>query len=196
VAAQYTLLGVRHILEGIDHLLFLVCLLMVARTPRRIAITITGFTLAHSVTLILSALDLVRVPVEPLEAAIALSIVFVATEIARGRRDVLTYRHPIAVSTSFGLLHGFGFAAVLNEIGLPQTELAASLLFFNVGVELGQLAFLAASLVVWTTSSAAARRVAAPSTWQARARAAEPSAAYLIGSTASFWMIDRVSRFW
>ena len=106
VAWTYFVLGMEHILLGIDHLLFLGCLLLVAGTGRRILITITGFTLAHSMTLILSALDWVRLPVPPVEAAIALSIVFVAVEISKDSRDSLTYRHPIAVSTSFGLLHG------------------------------------------------------------------------------------------
>ena len=104
-------------------------------------ITITGFTLAHSLTLALSTLQIVELPIPPVEAAIALSIVFLAVEIARNDQSSWTYRFPISVSTSFGLLHGFGFAAVLREIGLPQTELPAALLFFNVGVEIGQVIF-------------------------------------------------------
>ncbi len=118
--------------------------MVIAGTWRRILITITGFTIAHSITLALSALGLVRVPIPAVEAAIALSIVFLAVEIVRGDKTSLTYRYPIAVSSSFGLLHGFGFAAVLGETGLPQTEIPAALLFFNVGVELGQIAFVLA----------------------------------------------------
>ncbi|MBW1832146.1 MAG: HupE/UreJ family protein, partial [Deltaproteobacteria bacterium] len=134
VATEYTLLGVEHIWIGIDHLLFVACLLFIARTPRRLLITITGFTVAHSITLALSALDLVRIPTPPVEAMIALSVVFMAWEIAKGNQDSLTHRFPVAVAASFGLLHGFGFAAVLRDIGLPQTELPTALLFFNVGV--------------------------------------------------------------
>ena len=137
VARDYLKLGIQHILEGYDHLLFLVCLLLIAGTGRRIVITVTGFTIAHSITLALSALGVVKVPIRPVEAAIALSIVFLALEIVRGDKQSLTYRYPIAVSASFGLLHGFGFAAVLGETGLPQTEIPAALLFFNVGVEVG-----------------------------------------------------------
>ena len=106
VASTYTLFGIEHILEGVDHLLFVACLIFIAGTGRRILITISGFTLAHSITLTLAALDLVRLPIPPIEAAIALSIVFLAREIALERRDTLTWRYPITVSASFGLLHG------------------------------------------------------------------------------------------
>jgi hydrogenase/urease accessory protein HupE len=142
VATEYTWLGIEHIWIGIDHLLFVACLLFIARTSRRLLITITGFTVAHSITLALSALDVVRIPTPPVEAVIALSVVFMAWEIAKGDEGSLTHRYPIAVSSSFGLLHGFGFAAVLRDIGLPQTELPTALLFFNVGVEIGQLLFI------------------------------------------------------
>ena len=142
VAKDYTQLGIQHIWEGVDHLLFVACLIFIARTTRRILITITGFTLAHSLTLALSTLQIVELPVPPVEAAIALSIVFLAVEMARNDQSSWTYRFPITVSTSFGLLHGFGFATVLREIGLPQTELPAALLFFNVGVEIGQIVFV------------------------------------------------------
>ena len=189
IAKQYTLLGIRHILEGYDHLLFLVCLILIAGTGRRILITITGFTLAHSVTLVLSALNLVRVPIAPVEAAIALSIVFLATEIARETRDTLTYKYPLAVSVSFGLLHGFGFAAVLKETGLPQTELATSLLFFNIGVEIGQILFICAVIALYKIYKSIAvggiidlRKLERPS-------------AYAVGSLAAFWMIERIYSF-
>jgi hypothetical protein len=122
VAKEYTLLGIEHIWAGIDHLLFVACLLFVAQTPRRLLITITGFTVAHSITLALSTLDVVRIATPPVEAVIALSVVFLAWEIAKQDDASLAYRFPVAVSASFGLLHGFGFAAVLRDIGMPQTR--------------------------------------------------------------------------
>ncbi len=197
VAKEYLILGVEHILKGYDHLLFVACLVLIAGTWRRILITVTGFTIAHSITLALAALNMVRVPVPPVEAAIALSIVFLATEIARERRDTLTWRFPIAVAASFGLLHGFGFASVLNEIGLPQTEIVAALLFFNVGVEVGQVLFVA--LLVGAASALAAlgviqRNDGAGGNDVAPLRFARP-AAYIAGSLAAYWMIDRVAGF-
>ncbi len=127
VAKTYLLFGIEHILSGYDHLLFIACLIFTAGTWQRILLTITGFTIAHSITLTLAALGLVRIPMAPIEAVIALSIVFLAREIALDRRDTLTWRYPIIVSSSFGLLHGFGFASALSEIGLPQTEIPAAL---------------------------------------------------------------------
>lgn len=196
VAAEYTRLGIEHIWVGIDHLLFVACLVLVAGTTRRLLITITGFTLAHSLTLALSALDVVQVAVPPVEAAIALSVVFLAYEIIRGDRSSLTFRYPVAVSTSFGLLHGFGFAAVLREIGLPQTELPTALLFFNAGVEIGQILFVAALVLAFlTVRLALGRSFRARLAGTARATLAVP-AAYVIGGLASYWMIDRVAGFW
>ena len=145
----YLVFGVEHILSGMDHLLFIACLIFIAGTWRRILVTITGFTIAHSLTLTLSALELIRLPVPPIEATIALSIVFLAREIALDRRDTLTWRYPIAVSAGFGLLHGLGFASALKDIGLPQTEIPAALLAFNVGVEIGQIMFVSSMLVVF-----------------------------------------------
>jgi hydrogenase/urease accessory protein HupE len=197
VATEYTWLGVEHIWIGIDHLLFVACLLFIARTPRRLLITITGFTVAHSITLALSALDLVRIPTPPVEAMIALSVVFMAWEIAKGNESSLTHRYPVAVSASFGLLHGFGFAAVLRDIGLPQTELPTALLFFNVGVEIGQILFVVALLTaffvlrpvfVWLLRSAKDNDVH----WSSLT----VPASYLIGAVASMWMIERVTGFW
>ena len=184
VAATYTALGIKHILLGIDHLLFVACLMFVAGSGRRLLVTITGFTIAHSITLALSALDLVRLPVPPVEAVIALSIVFLAMEIARGKRDSLTYRYPIAVSASFGLLHGFGFAAVLREIGLPQTEIPVALLCFNLGVEIGQLLFVSVAFGMLTIL----RRYPI-----SKAPAARQFFPYAVGSIAAFWVIERVS---
>jgi len=148
VAKSYFSLGVRHILTGYDHLLFLACLLFIAGSWKRILVTVTGFTLAHSFTLALSALGYLNVPVPAVEAVIALSILFVATEIARGPRNTLTWRYPIVVAASFGLLHGLGFAAALSETGLPQTEVTAALLFFNIGVEAGQVMAIAAAMLL------------------------------------------------
>lgn len=196
VARDYLRLGVQHILEGYDHLLFLVCLLLIAGTGRRILITITGFTLAHSITLALSALGVVRVPIPAVEAAIALSIVFLAVEIVRGDRNSLTYRYPIAVSSSFGLLHGFGFAAVLGETGLPQTEIPAALLFFNVGVELGQILFVAAVILVYQFVRFIGNALLDRDLSIDALRALQAPAAYAVGILASFWMIERIAGFW
>jgi hydrogenase/urease accessory protein HupE len=197
VARDYTALGIRHILEGIDHLLFVFCLLIIAGPGRKLIRTITGFTLAHSLTLALSALDIVRVPVPPVEAAIALSIVFLASEIAAGRKGSLTYRYPGLVAITFGLLHGFGFAAVLRETGLPQMEIPTALLFFNVGVEIGQLMFVGALLMGFLALRWGMRHVPVISDNLVRAgRGGELLAAYVAGSIAALWMIQRVTGFW
>lgn len=196
VARDYLELGIRHILEGYDHLLFLVCLLFIAGTGKRILLTVTGFTLAHSITLAASALGLVRVPVPPVEAAIALSIVFLAVEIVRGDRNSITYRYPIAVSSSFGLLHGFGFAAVLGETGLPQTEIPAALLFFNLGVELGQIMFIAGVIGLYQALRLVGKQMLDRDLSIEALRSAERPAAYAVGILASFWMVERVASFW
>jgi hydrogenase/urease accessory protein HupE len=195
VAKQYTALGIRHILEGFDHLLFLACLLLIAGTGKRILITVTGFTVAHSFTLAAAALDWVRVPVPPVEAAIALSIVFLAVEIVKDRRDSWTFRYPVAVSSSFGLLHGFGFAAVLSEIGLPHTEVPTALLFFNVGVELGQLFFIGVLIVMFGYGERLYQRLRGKLSKERRVLLARGSA-YLVGSVASLWLVERVYGFW
>lgn len=192
VASEYTVLGIEHIWAGVDHLLFLVCLLWIAGSWRRIVITITGFTLAHSATLILSALELVRLPIPPVEATIALSIVFLATEISKGRRRSLTWRYPLAVSSSFGLLHGFGFAAALGEIGLPQTELVTGLLFFNLGVEIGQVLFAAGVIGLIRTL----QRLTGDWLQQTgRVAAVRTSAGYLVGVVATYWLVERCASF-
>jgi hydrogenase/urease accessory protein HupE len=196
IATEYTWLGIEHIWIGIDHLLFVACLLFIARTSRRLLITITGFTVAHSITLALSALDVVRIPTPPVEAAIALSVVFMAWEIAKGDERSLTHRYPVAVSSSFGLLHGFGFAAVLRDIGLPQTELPTALLFFNVGVEIGQILFIGALLVgFFVLRPAFLRMLRSAVDNSVHWRSLTTPASYVIGSIASYWMIDRVMIF-
>ena len=197
VATQYTWLGVEHIWIGLDHLLFVACLLFISGTPRRLLVTITGFTIAHSITLVLSTLDLVRVPTPPVEAAIALSVVFMAWEIAKQDRESLAYRYPVAIASSFGLLHGFGFAAVLRDIGLPQTELPTALLFFNVGVEIGQILFVA----VLVASFFMLRPLMLP---VVRGNRGGPPhwttlttpASYVVGIMAAYWMFDRINGFW
>jgi len=192
VAREYLQLGIQHIYAGVDHLLFIACLMGIARTGRRILISITGFTLAHSLTLALSTLRLVELPVPPVEALIALSIVFLAHEIAVGSKDSWTWRYPIIIASSFGLLHGFGFAAVLRAIGLPQSELPAALLFFNLGVELGQILFVGALAVALHTCN----RLPLQQLLTGRQQIITQVAAYSIGTVASFWFVQRLMGFW
>lgn len=189
VAWTYLVLGAEHILSGIDHLLFVLALLMIVVGWRKLIGTITAFTVAHSITLALAALGFVHVPGQPVEAIIALSIVFVAAEIVRGRmgKPGLTSRLPWIVAFTFGLLHGFGFAGALNEIGLPQSAIPLALFTFNVGVEVGQLMFIATIFVLYTIAK---RIQPTPPEWAWRI----PT--YAIGSIASYWMIDRVINFW
>jgi hydrogenase/urease accessory protein HupE len=197
VAKEYFVLGVRHIWSGYDHLLFVACLVLIAGTLRRMLITITGFTIAHSITLTLAALQIVRVPVPPVEATIALSIVFLATELVRDRRTTLTWRYPIAVSGSFGLLHGFGFATVLAEIGLPQTEAPAALLFFNVGVESGQVVFVLALVGGILVARMVSRHLGmARFSIAGNPRYVQRAAGYGVGAFASLWLIERVTGYW
>jgi hypothetical protein len=204
VAATYLALGVEHILLGIDHLLFVLALLLLVRGIGRLIATITAFTVAHSITLAAATLGFVNVPSAPIEATIALSILFVATELARRSlggsgfggsgfsRDsdaiaaeaapTLTQQVPWLVAFTFGLLHGFGFAGALSEVGLPAHAIPLALLFFNVGVELGQLAFIA---VVFTGAWALRRIALEPPAWAPRLTA------YVIGSVAAFWVLER-----
>ncbi len=150
VIQTYTVLGIEHILLGIDHLLFVLALIMITMGKWRILKTITAFTLAHSITLSLAALGIVNFPGPPVEAVIALSIVFLASEILRNceGEQTLTSKKPWIVAFTFGLLHGFGFAGALADIGLPQQEIPLALAFFNIGVELGQIIFVVFMLLV------------------------------------------------
>lgn len=189
VTRTYGVLGIEHILLGVDHLLFVLgLLLIVGRRWRSLLSTITAFTVAHSLTLALAALGLVRVPQAPVEAVIALSIMFVASEILRARagRPGITARAPWVAALSFGLLHGLGFAGALREVGLPQSSIPLALLLFNVGVEIGQLAFVAASLGL--IAALGRPRVA----WPDWAEAIPP---YAIGGCAAFWAIQRIAAF-
>jgi hydrogenase/urease accessory protein HupE len=189
VSARYTGLGIEHILLGFDHLLFVAALVMLVASVRTLVWTITSFTLAHSVTLALVTLDVISVPRPPVEAFIALSIMFVAVEIVRKTQGMssLASRKPWLIAFVFGLLHGLGFASALAEIGLPQDDILLALLFFNVGVEIGQLAFVAALLVL----AVVVRRVATTD----QSRKAALASSYAIGSLASFWLIDRIIAF-
>jgi len=189
VAGTYLALGVEHILLGVDHLLFVLALLILVTGTRRLVRTITAFTLAHSVTLAAATLGWLRVPPPPVEAVIALSIVFLACEIvhARAGRPGVAQRRPWIVAFAFGLLHGFGFAGALAQLGLPVNAIPAALLFFNLGVELGQLLFIGAALAVM----AAARTFALfRSDWAWRVPV------YGIGAVASYWTLSRVMGFW
>jgi hydrogenase/urease accessory protein HupE len=188
-AGGYFVLGVEHILFGVDHLLFVLALVLIVRGVGLLVKTITAFTVAHSITLALATLGVVHVPSAPVEAVIALSIVFVASEIVRSRRGEhgLTERAPWLVAGSFGLLHGFGFAGALSQVGLPANDIPLALLFFNLGVEAGQLAFVVVALGV----IALLRRVRSP-----LPRWAELLPPYAIGGTAMFWVIQRIAIIW
>jgi len=185
-ARRYLALGVEHILLGIDHLLFVLGLLLIVRGPWQLLTTITAFTLAHSLTLALATFGLVTLPPRTVEAAIALSILFLAVEILHGRqgRRGLTHRFPWLVAFAFGLLHGLGFAGALADIGLPAAEVPVALLFFNLGVEIGQLLFVAAVLSL---------RWAVRTLQLGWPRWAEALPAYAIGTIASFWFMQRLA---
>ncbi|WP_353474669.1 HupE/UreJ family protein [Salipiger sp. H15] len=191
VFASYVALGVTHILEGVDHLLFVFALLLLVRQPRRLLWAITAFTLAHSLTLAAATLGLLRLPSAPVEVVVALSIVFLAYELALPpeRRDPVSERFPALVSFGFGLIHGLGFAGALREIGLPQSDIPLALLSFNIGVELGQLMFIALVLTIGYM----ARRMA-PVLATHGARLSRLSS-YGIGTIAAFWVIERIAAF-
>ena len=191
VFLDYIWLGIVHIWLGLDHLLFVAALMLLVKGARSLLITITGFTIAHSITLALSALDLVRVPVAATETVIALSVLFLARELATKSTDTLARRHPEIVSSAFGLLHGFGFAAVLGEIGLPGHALATSLLAFNIGVEIGQIAFIALLLLVFQASRSLANYTAGfPANLYPRL---SNLFVYGLGTLSAWWFIDRLT---
>ena len=180
----YISLGVGHILYGIDHLLFVLGLLLIVRGTGLLLKTITAFTVAHTITLGLAVFGVVHVAPTPVEAVIALSIVFLAVELAQHHRgkEGLTYRQPWIVAFAFGLLHGFGFAGTLSRLGIPAGDIPQALLFFNLGVEGGQLAFVAVFLGF--VHSLRSLEIQWPA-WTRRVPA------YAIGSVASFWFIQR-----
>ena len=182
--ASYLRLGIEHLLFGIDHVLFVIGLMFFLDRIGPLVKTITSFTVAHSLTLGISAIGLVRIPQAPIEAVIALSILFLATEKLRGTTDTLVARRTWLIAFIFGLLHGFGFAGALNDIGLPRENLLLALLLFNLGVELGQLVVVGAALLVAHATS----RWFSPTprmVWQAPV--------YGMGAIASFWFVSRTA---
>jgi hydrogenase/urease accessory protein HupE len=189
LSGTYLWLGMEHIWLGIDHLLFVFALLLIVSGWRRLVATITAFTVAHSITLVSATLGWVQVPQQPVEAVIALSILFLATEIVHGLRGrpALTARQPWIVAFVFGLLHGFGFAGALAEVGLPQQAIPLALLFFNLGVEVGQLVFVAVVLALGRLLR---------SLGSIPIRQGQFAASYAIGGLAAMWTIERVAVFW
>lgn len=189
VGRTYLKLGIEHIFSGIDHLLFVLGLVLIVGPSWRLVKTITAFTLAHSVTLGAATLGFVNVPQAPVEAVIALSILFLASELAHSRlgKTGLTEQYPWLVAMTFGLLHGFGFAGALAEVGLPPQDIPPALLFFNIGVEIGQLAFVLITLAIIVGAQKlipddSYRRVGWVST-------------YSMGTLAAFWFFQRILAF-
>jgi hydrogenase/urease accessory protein HupE len=188
VAGVYLSLGIEHILLGIDHLLFVLGLLLLVKGWRRVAATITAFTVAHSLTLAAATFGVIRIPEVPLNAMIALSILFLGVEIVRADRGEagLGVRYPWLIAFAFGLLHGCGFASGLATTGLPASDIPFALLFFNLGVELGQLAFVGLFYVLaW-----AVRTIEVPSPRWARALPA-----YVVGVAGAYWTIVQLQPF-
>lgn len=185
VARTYFIIGVEHIVFGYDHLLFVVALVFLITGLRKIAVAVTAFTVAHSITLIGTTMGLLGLPQRPVEAIIALSIVFLAVEIVKKKdgQPRLSERLPWVVAFLFGLLHGFGFAGALKEIGLPESDVPTALLTFNLGVEAGQLLIVGATLLVLQ-----ALKKWRPDWTQPTVR----TATYAIGAVASMWLIERV----
>lgn len=185
LASTYVAIGIKHILGGIDHLLFVLGLLFLVRSRRMLVKTITSFTIAHSITLATATLGLARAPTDVLTVLIAMSILFIGPEIVRLHRGetTLTIRHPWVVAFAFGLLHGFGFASGLTELGLPRQEVPLALLLFNVGVEIGQLGFVAVLLGMHASLRQLEFR------WDPRL---ELVPGYVIGSLGAYWMIARL----
>ena len=179
---DYLLLGIQHLVFGLDHVLFVVCLMFFVPGIGPLIKVITGFTIAHSVTLGLSAMQIISVPQAPIEAVIALSIVFLSIERIRDMKDTLSFKHTWIVSVIFGLLHGFGFAGILHEIGLPEDQLLSALLLFNLGVEIGQILVIALIFLGIATTSLIWGRLPQRSTLPVL---------YVIGGIGAFWFVDR-----
>ncbi|SFV65541.1 membrane protein, putative [hydrothermal vent metagenome] len=189
IVQTYTWLGITHILIGLDHLLFVFALLLIVKNMHRLLWTITAFTLAHSLTMIVATLGIINLPQAPVEAIIALSILFLAMEILHEKEGKigLTSRYPWLIAFIFGLLHGFGFAGALADIGLPQQAITLALLFFNIGVELGQLIFIAS--VVFTVILL--RRLNIPTVLENL----QTIIVYMMGGISAFWLIERTLSF-
>jgi hydrogenase/urease accessory protein HupE len=199
VAWTYVALGVEHILFGVDHLLFVLALLILVKGWRKLVGTITAFTVAHSITLAGATLGFVHVPSKPVEATIALSIVFVACEIIHRRsgRFGLTESWPWVIAFTFGLLHGLGFAGALREVGLPQNAIPIALLCFNIGVELGQLLFIGAVMAAISGAVRICDRLRrADGKRQVAFEWCGTMSAYAIGGVAMFWVIQRTVAMW
>ena len=189
--------GIEHILAGLDHLLFVFAMtVLVSRIERQISRkyarklieVVTGFTFGHSITLFVSAMGWVNLPAPPVEAAIALSILFVSSELASDNRTTLTWKFPGTVAAAFGLLHGLGFASALNDVGLPEGQRLASLLAFNIGIELGQLAIVFVICVaIWLISRLLDRNYQKIGLF---------GFVYAVGITASFWFVERILLFY
>ena len=188
VARTYLVLGIEHILTGVDHLLFVSGLLLLVNGTRRLLLTVSAFTLSHTVTLTLATLGFVHVPPAPVEAVIALSILFVACEVLRKNSNPtgLAQRKPWLVAFSFGLLHGLGFAGGLSAAGLPAAHIPLALGFFSAGVEVGHFSFVGSALLI---IAAVRRWLSRFPTWSWRI------APYAIGGCASFWLIARIATF-
>lgn len=188
VAAEYWKIGTIHILEGYDHLLFVLALILIIPNLWMLVKTITAFTVAHSISLALATLGVVNLPGAPTEAVIALSILFLAVEIVHSRegRRTLTESYPWIVALAFGLVHGLGFAGALAEVGLPQADIPLALLMFNVGVETGQLLFVGVVLLVFAVIKMV------PVSWPEGSWRVMP---YCIGSIAAFWTVQRIGSF-
>lgn len=190
VAGTFIIHGIEHILFGYDHLLFVLALMLIARDWRALLLTVTAFTAAHSITLTVATLGFINVPGPPVEAAIAFSILLLACEIIRiqNGHPSLTAQRPWMVAFAFGLLHGLGFAGALADLALPVGDIPLALLFFNVGVEIGQLLFIGA-LIVAVRLARLTRQPASVG------RSALLTTTYLIGSMASFWFVERLASF-
>ncbi|MFT5481571.1 MAG: hydrogenase/urease accessory protein HupE [Halieaceae bacterium] len=185
VFKQYLVIGVEHILSGLDHLLFVLGLLLLVGMGSRLLWTVSAFTIGHSFTLSLAALGYISFPVGLIEFAIAVSIFVVALELVPGpkRQEDLIHRHPWWLASGFGLLHGMGFAGALTEIGLPSGEVPMALFSFNVGIEIGQIVFLMAAIVVWRLSEKLLSGVSQRLQW---------APAYVLGSLSVMWCIQRL----
>ncbi len=189
IIQTYTSLGITHILMGFDHLLFVFALLLIVKNMRRLLWTVTAFTLAHSLTMAVAVFGIVHIPQAPVEAIIALSILFLAMEIIHEQQGKigLTSSHPWLIAFIFGLLHGFGFAGALTEIGLPQQAIVLGLAFFNIGVELGQVIFI--------TSVALIVLILQQLPYASLLKNLQTIVVYLIGGLSAFWLIERTLSF-
>lgn len=186
-------LGVEHILTGIDHLLFVLCLMLLVPNLASLLKTITAFSLAHSITLALAAMNWVQVPQAPVEATIALSILFLARELARPKRlDAMAFQRPWAVAFAFGLLHGFGFAGALAEVGLPHSDVPLALLLFNLGVEAGQLLFVACVLPLLLGARLGFVALQRAGTYACAVTWLPAAPVYAVGAVSAFWWLQRM----